>query len=182
MRYLLIALLFATAPALAQPYVLAGMGQGEATVSADPSEVDFFGWQIGVGYRFNRFLGAEAAFHYLKAAESSPLVANQLTDVESKSQTLSLSAVGEVPIGDKAAIVGKLGVAQVRHTLRRETIQGSPFASLSLAEATDTDTGRIVGLGVRWRALRFMVERIDGVDGIGLDRLRFASLQLTVPF
>lgn len=181
MRYLLIALCFVATPAAAQPYVLAGFGNGDAAVAADPGNPNGIAWQFGVGYRSNKYFGAEVTAHRLSGADNTGFVGGQVRDTESKSWALAISAVGEIPIWNWAVVV-KVGIAHVRHTLIEETFTAPPLRSVSLSESTQTDDGRIVGLGIRYKAVRLMHERIQGIEGIGMERLRYTTLQVAVPF
>ena len=158
MRYVLsAALLFLAAPAMAEPYVFAGLGTESTTT-------------VGIGYRAGS-IGAEVVF---VQSEDSRLDKSAAGDPETSG--FGLSAVVLLPVAS-AEVVGRLGVH------RMTTESGPSLSKLVRAEATETVAG--FGLGAQYSLtpalrLRGMFDYIDGKGEV--ERLRAFTVQAVYSF
>jgi hypothetical protein len=153
-------LLFSTAVS-AQPYVFVGFGTDSA-----------FG--IGGGYSFTRHLGVETSFF-------------RSQDEATKFTGVGLAALGTLPIGERAALLARVGTYRVEATLEGQppaglaTVTGTPGGTAS--SATETVLGYALGGSytlARDFSLRVMYERYE--DRGALDSVDFVTGALVYRF
>src|SRR5262245_43570426 len=124
------AALAACAPAFAQDaglYLGAALGQssyreacadfgraaGAAGTSFNCQREDTAGKVFG-GWRFNRYLAAEISYLDYGVAKATSVVPGVQASATTKVKAAGLSALGSVPLGERLALLGRLGLLETR--------------------------------------------------------------------
>lgn len=108
-------------------------------------------WNVQVGYRFIPWVAAEVGYIDFGQAtyEATITATDEVYSVRYKSNGLTLSALGIIPIGQWADIHGRLGVL-ISNTRVRDRIE-DPFTGDFLSvEAEGSDQDFFAGIGAAW--------------------------------
>lgn len=134
---IILAALFATSSALAEGFY-AGVGLGIVNIEDEEAGESFddspFGWRIHAGYDFSENFALEGS--YIDTAEAEDVVFGENVEVELSAFTFS--AIGLLPVSDRAQLFGKLGFFTGEQEI---TVLGSSF--------DEDDDGLTAGFGVR---------------------------------
>ena len=130
-------------------------GQADAfgcTSSEDTAQKAFVGW------RFHRYLAAEAFYVDYGEAKSTGAVGGAPATATSKVKAAGLAALGILPLGEMVSVYGRLGLAQVK---ARTQLEGA-----AAAVEDDDETELVVGIGgllslTREWGLRLEYERLN---------------------
>lgn len=201
MKRLLVALLFAATPALAQPYVFAGAAwtnshAPSATESEGSSDIFLL---PGVGYRFGR-LAVEAAYvdpGEIASSFTQSQPAPGTSNVTTKTFALSgarLSLVGSLPLADHLQLLGSVSAYRLKGD-RREVDTVTTAGTVTVTgersfSGSGTTLGLGAGIGIRVTDSiegRAMLEWLRGKDAIfgsdnDLKNTRLASFSLLYRF
>ncbi|OQS45772.1 hypothetical protein B0T49_20300 [Chromobacterium violaceum] len=115
-------------------YVTGSLGQAHTTLDTSNTQhatqivsdsTDKLGYSLGLGYRFNTYVGAEAS--YVNFGKPSYNLVRGTTGETStmtvKNEAFVLAAQGYLPVSDSFSLTGKAGLAFVHTDVNRE----SPF-------------------------------------------------------
>lgn len=167
-----IALLLAASVAQAQAYVFGNFSQTKATTrtAADTSGTDYSTMQLGGGYRFSRYLAAEASYlglgHY---------------DAPGGSWTASgfgAAAVGTMPLSDAWSLIGKAGFYRLESELAVccTTVTKTKLGSRpAFAAGVDYHVGDALHV-------QALVQQIKGKTGSDLDNIKMLSIGAVLAF
>lgn len=164
--------LAASAAAGAQPYVFAGFSHTKATTRTvpDTSGTDYSTMQLGAGYRFNKYLGAEVSYlglgHYDTAVNSWT------------ASGFGAAAVGTAPLIGNWSLIGKAGFYRLDTEL-----------AVCCTTVTKTRLGSrpTYALGVQYQftpevQLQGLFQQIGGKTGTDLDNIRMLTLGASLSF
>jgi opacity protein-like surface antigen len=138
-----------------------GVGIGTSTIKIDDFNFDESdtAFKLFGGYMFNPYVGLELA--YLNAGEPSATVSG--VSVEVSVTGFSGSVVGNIPLGDRFALFGKLGFAQY-------DVEATARIGAASASADDSGSELAYGVGMSVSltdrfSLRAEYEMFDVEDG-----------------
>jgi OmpA-OmpF porin, OOP family len=167
--------------ASAQPYLWGGLGSAKADVrtSPDASGSDTGAFQLGAGWRFNKFFAVEAGYLDLPSYDGLTPSLNAFWTANGH----TLAAIGNVPLGASWSLVGKLGVWDAKSELKVVAIP----AGTTTVTKTDLGSRPMIGAGVEFHTgphfrLRAIYEQIQGKDTLELDKVRLFTLGMVVQF
>jgi hypothetical protein len=175
------AALLCAAPALAQPYVWGAIGGAklEARTSPDVSGRDNGAGQLGIAWRFNRYLAVEAGYLDVPSYDALTPSLNAFWSADG----YTLAAVGNVPLGERWSLVGKVGAWDAKSEFKTVTVPGGAVT------ATKTDLGSrpLFGLGIEFHLdehlrLRAIYEQVRGKDSLEFDKLQLFSVGAVIQF
>jgi OOP family OmpA-OmpF porin len=143
-------------------------------------------YRVFLGYQFNRWFGLEASFfnlgkYHFQATTSPAGVLNG----EMKVQGGGLDAVAALPLGDRFALLGRVG-AQYAKT--RNSFNGSGAVAISNPSPSDRQLNYKVGAGVQYAfnpnfLMRLEAEQYRVRDALGGHaRVQALMVGLVVPF
>jgi OOP family OmpA-OmpF porin len=181
-RALFAVLLLALAmPVAAQPYLWGGMANSEAAMrlSPDPSGKDFGAFELGAGYQFNRYLGAEVGYLNLPSYDSVGGPVNAFWSAKG----YTAAATASFPLSSRWSLLGKAGVASLKSEFKTVTV---PAGAVTITKS-DLGSRPLVGFGVQFLAdehlaLRAMYQRIQGKDESELDNVSMLGLSIAILF
>lgn len=214
MRYGLFIFLFIVMPARGEAikpwWVEVGVGRGEVEVvghdrrelvaqalaaaginavvqdAGEPDDTDTR--LLGFGYRFNPYLGINAAFHDLGSTEGNFIAVSGADtlggNLDSDYRAISVAAIGYWPPLRWLSLQGKLGLHHWQHQFR---VRGTLPTTLQQIDQRIEDSGTNIlygaGLGfsaTRWLGFDLYWERFQGVeDEAGID---VKSLRVVIKF
>lgn len=185
-----LAILFtlAATAAIAEPYAFVGVGRGTVEVESTPEPDAGFAFQLGAGYRLNRYFSAEASLGMLKTQKSELATSDSSRTAESESTLATIAILGHIPVSERFSIIGKLGASHVDHELEERT--ATQLAGGGVRQtATSTSSKEWLptyGIGlalhssdVEWRLL---LEHTEGKSGTELGSLQSIGVQAVVLF
>jgi len=114
-----------------------------ATTSVDRTDTAF---GVNAGYRFNGFLGVEAAYERLGRFDYSADTGTDTISGKFRASALSLSAVGFYPLAPQWSLYGKAGVTRTEAKLDATSENGTT----AVDNASHTGTGLLVGAGLTY--------------------------------
>lgn len=151
-------------PAAAQDvgfYVGAALGQAEhkdACAGATTCDDKDTAWKIIAGYQFNRNLAVELGYADLGESTASGVVSGVNVSVRAELTAWEVVAVGSLPLMDRLAIYGKLGLFRGEVDLSATGTLGGFTASGS---GSDSNTDLTFGFGVRYDFTRNLAVRAE---------------------
>lgn len=177
--------LLASGEALAQagPYLGAALGQsqfkewcdtgGSTTATLPACDDKETSWKILAGYRFNRYIAAEATYiDWGEVSATGRITATGQTVLVAASQTsYGLAAVGTLPLGERFEVFGKLGFLQ--HDVETRRVSPNPNT-----EGRD-ETEFHYGLGVKYAFTRNWALRGEWEN---TDKLKVELLSIGVEY
>lgn len=180
--------LAAAAPAAAQDsgiYLGASLGTGESKNTcrgiAGACDDNDTAYKLFGGYQMNRNLAWELAYGYLGdvTASGSDALGNPI-NFEVTNKALDFSGIVTLPVNDRFAVFGRLGIYRSQVELR---------GNLGALQGGDHNTSFTWGLGLRfdlWRAIAVRAEwqhypNIGG-DNAGVDDMDLLTLGLVMRF
>lgn len=179
--------MLACGSAYAQPYVIgAGMvGMGDAAAKT--------GFSIGGGYQISRYFAVEAAYNDLPTSEdfgvsNAGAVQTQTTRTWS-GKSISLSAVGLLPISARFSAVGRLSA----HNVDSESKTSNVVVTLNTGAVTSSESSSsktfwapAAALGVQYTegraSVRAMYEQLKGDSSLSPRDLKTVSVSLAWSF
>lgn len=170
-------LVLASGGVLAQagPYLGGALGQskfkewcdtgGVTTLRLANCEDTDTSWKILGGYRFNRYLAAEATYIDWGEVTATVLGGPQPANVAATQRSYGLAAVGTLPLGERFEVFGKLGLLQ--HDVETRRVSPNP----NTAERDETEIH--YGLGVKYALTRNWAVRgeWESTDNLKIDML-----------
>lgn len=178
--FLFLALIFASALAQAQDsglYLGASLGTsklkewctGETpTIRFTACEDSDTSWKLLGGYRFNRYVAAEAAYVNWGEVTAST---NTGAQVAAKQRSYGLAAVGTLPLGERFELFGKAGFLMTEQDTRRIT----PSPSTVNRDETELH----YGLGARFLFTRNWAARAEWEN---TEKLKVEMLSIGVEY
>lgn len=174
--------------AWSQPYAVGevSMGFGDAR-----------GWggSIGGGYRLNRNFALEAKLNDLPKGDEQTVSTSGNIQTQTHrtwdGKSFSVSAVGLLPLGDVAAIFGRVSAHYVDADSRRsDAVINLAFPTSVLSESTTTGSEKFwapaFGIGLQAASgkanLRLMFETLNGDSSVQPKTLNMLSAGITVSF
>lgn len=161
--------------AQAGPYIGGALGQsqfkewcdtgGVTTLRLANCEDTDTSWKILGGYRFNRYLAAEATYIDWGEVTATVVGGPQPVDVAATQRSYGLAAVGTLPLGARFELFGKLGFLQ--HEVETRRVRPNP----NTEERDETETH--YGLGVKYAFTRNWAVRAEweNTDNLKIDML-----------
>lgn len=152
-------------------YVGFGLGQAEAKKFCDISGVpgatvgscedSDTAWRFFGGYQLNRYVGVELGYAGGPEFNASVTYLGLPATVKAEASALDVVAVGYIPLGDRFALFGKLGL--YRWDL---DVEVPGYGALS-----DSGTDLTYGLGVQFNFARKFAVRVEGqlYNDVGLE-------------
>lgn len=140
---------------------------GVVNTSCDSSETAF-AWKLFGGWRWNRYVALEAGYANLGDAEGDTIIAGQDVNGEISSTAVFADILGSIPLGERARLFAKLGVANVDAELTTNvpTPVGGLMPKLS-KDSTEAVYGAGLEFGITQKVMgRAEWERFDFEDGI----------------
>ena len=136
------------------------------TTSMDDSHT---GWNLALGYRFSPYLSVEGGYTDLGRFGYSSSVSQPATDSLAgtfKAHAWSLSPVGFIPMSDRFALFGKLGITRVTSD---QSVASSTGAT-SPVGGSHSNTGWLLGVGASYDITRNVYARLewDRYDRVGV--------------
>ncbi|MEA3290990.1 MAG: outer membrane beta-barrel protein [Pseudomonadota bacterium] len=124
------------------------------------------GFKVFGGWRFNDYIGLDGGFANLGEVSDSTTIQGQKLHGQVSVDSLFIEAVGSVPLGERARLLGKLGAANISPSLKLSAL------GYSISHSDDS-TEAIFGAGVEFDFTerlsgRVEWERFDGYGGIDL--------------
>jgi OOP family OmpA-OmpF porin len=173
-------LIVASGTVLAQagPYLAGALGQstlkewcdtgGSTTATLAACEDTDTGWKLLGGYRFNRYLAAEASYIDWREVTATVRSGTQTVGVKASQHSYGLAAVGTLPIGERFELFGKAGFLKTEQeststrTVKRDDTEfhygvGAKFAftrnwaARGEWEKTDKLKVELLSIGVEYR-------------------------------
>jgi OmpA-OmpF porin, OOP family len=168
-------LVVASGSVLAQagPYLGGALGQsklkewctGGGTAACESTDT---GWKLLGGYRFNRYLAAEASYIDWGEVTATVRSATQTVGVKASQHSYGLVAVGTLPIGERFELFGKAGLLRTEQeatstrTVKRDDTEFHYGAGVKYAftrnwavrgewEKTDKLKVELLSIGVEYR-------------------------------
>ena len=139
-------LLLITFAAVAQPYAV-----GTASIGVDQGTTN--GFSIGAGYRLARYVAIEAAYNDLPRSTESSTSISTASSQTWEGYSLSISAIGYLPLARELSMVGRLGAHRVSADVRSSevTYAGSPPVVTSATDRSSSESfwAPAVGLGLQ---------------------------------
>jgi OOP family OmpA-OmpF porin len=126
-------LIVASGSVLAQagPYLGGALGRstlkewcdtgGSTTATLAACEDTDTGWKLLGGYRFNRYLAAEASYIDWGEVTATVRSGTQTVGVKASQHSYGLAAVGTIPLGEHFELFGKAGFLMTEQETRRIT-------------------------------------------------------------
>lgn len=111
--------------------------------SIDQSDASY---GINGGYRFNRYLAAEAAWENLGSFSYNSNTGSDIIDGKFKASALSLTGVGSYPLSAGFSIYGKAGLARTSAKLEA----GSENGTTGVSDQSHDRIGGLLGAGVTY--------------------------------
>jgi len=170
-------LLLASGGVLAQagPYLGGALGQSQFKEWCDPGAANCedtdTSWKILGGYRFNRYLAAEATYIDWGEVTATVLGGAQPVDVAATQRSYGLAAVGTLPLGERLELFGKAGFLQTEQETRR--IRPNPTT------VSRDETELHYGLGVKYAFSRTWALRGEWEN---TDKLKVEMLSIGVEY
>lgn len=148
-------------------YLTASLGQAHTTLDTKNTEhatiitgdsTDKLGYSLGVGYRFNTYVGVEAS--YVNFGKPSYNLVRGTTGETSrltvKNEAFVLAAQGYLPLNDAFTLTGKAGVAFVHTKLNRTS--DSPDDAY---QGKDNQTHPTFGIGALYKLTQAVSLRVN---------------------
>ena len=142
----------------------------DVDTDCDSSETSF-AWKLFGGWRWNRYVSLEAGFANLGEAKGDTVIFGQDVNGEVSSTALFGELVGSIPLGTKARVFGKLGVANISAELTTDLF-AVPLGQLAPTSFSKDSTEAVYGAGLELGFTQNLMgriewERFDFEDGIG---------------
>jgi OmpA-OmpF porin, OOP family len=128
-------------------------------------------WKILGGYRFNRYLAAEATYIDWGEVTATVLGGAQPVDVAADQRSYGLAAVGTIPLGERLELFGKAGFLQTDQDTRR--LRPNP------STVSRDETELHYGLGVKYAFTRNWALRGEWEN---TDKLKVELLSIGVEY
>jgi OmpA-OmpF porin, OOP family len=209
-RLIAVALALAAGPALAQNaqtqtgvYLIGGIGQSMADFnSADYPTEDGFerriddkdtSWNIGVGYRFHRYVAVELGYANLGEFNvgytGTGAFAGETANFAYEVSAWKLAAAGIYPINEQFSLIGKLGVALSKAEVRATESDG---VITETGSASKSRSSLLWGLGAQYDFNRSFGVRAEyenygnvgseATDDAGTGRAKVSAFSLNVVY
>lgn len=170
-RVLILVALLAAPAAYAQMPTGHGVDIGAAVVRSSVTvdslgfERDDIGWNVSVGWRFNRYAAVELAYYSGIDTNENVVASGVPVNLELRSSAMTLCALGSVPLGDSFALFGRVGLAK-EYVHVRATVPGNHFATASsTTEGSDLLYGAGIAAAFDGATVRLEYGRLNVDDG-----------------
>lgn len=91
-----------------------------ATAFFNSCEDTDIGWKVLGGYRFNRYVAAEASYNNWGEVTANVTVSGVVNDVAAEQHSYGLAVVGTLPLGPGFELFGKAGFLRTEQETRRD--------------------------------------------------------------
>lgn len=176
--------------AWSQPYAVGAVNVGLGDARAKT------GFSIGGGYQFNRHFALEAAYNDLPSSEEFSASAFNPSQTQTtrtwSGKSVSLSAVGLLPISARVSLVGRASAHNVDADSKTTTVVLTPISPVDLAVTTSQSSSSktfwapAAALGIQYTegraTVRAMYEQLKGDSSLTPRDLKTATFSLAWSF